>query len=104
MLVFLPLHWVAHWRYLLPWSGKAAHGLLNGLSVLFSHNALLLYSLEVPNYFTQQDLKSYSKQLASKELAIFPSFNVGERNPTSYFSFLLHDITRTKIIILRCQK
>ena len=69
-----------------------------------SHSALLLYSLEVPNYFTQQDLKSYSKQLASKELAIFPVFNVGERNSTSYFSFLLHYFTRTKIIILRCRK
>lgn len=73
----------------MPGSGKAAQGLLNGPSVLISHSALLLYSLEVPNYFTQRDLKSYSKQLASKELAIFPVFNVGERNSTSYFSFLL---------------
>lgn len=52
-----------------------------------SHSALLLYSLEVPNYFTQRDLKSYSKQLASKELAIFPISSVGERNSTSYFFF-----------------
>ena len=62
----------------MPGSGKAAQGLLNGPSVLLSHSALLLYSLEVPNFFTQQNLKSYSKQLASKELAIFPVLNVGE--------------------------
>lgn len=48
MLPFFLLHWVTLRRYLLPWNRKAAQGLLNGLSVLFSHSALLLYSLECP--------------------------------------------------------
>lgn len=48
MLLFFVLHWVTLRRYLLPWSRKAAQGLLNGLSVLFSHSALLLYSLDYP--------------------------------------------------------
>lgn len=101
MLLFFPLHRVTLGRYLLPWNGKAAHGRLNGLSMLLSHNALLFNSLEVPNYFTQQDLKSYSKQLASKELAIFLVFNVGERNPTSYFSLLLYKNKNNHIKMLK---